>query len=92
MTIMHQKNIGNDGYFPVFAVFLSMTFNAFLCIANTHFLQISIYMIIMAEVAIISAAIWCAYYRIDKIKSFWICIFATQIILISLLSYSKEEV
>ncbi len=85
-------SVDNLSRFPAMIVFASMTFNMFLCFFNTHLFNVSVPLIMISEVVLISAAVCYGFYRIEKLKLFWLVILIVQILLISVLSHAKQEV
>lgn len=78
-------------YLPPGIVAFCLCFNFFLCFVNTNIMGITPVMIIVCEVILTASAAMLGYYRIDRLKLFWLVILGLQIALIVVLSASKGE-
>lgn len=78
-------------YLPPAVVAFCLFFNFFLCFVNTNIMGITPAIIILCEVMFTGAAVALGFYRIDRIKFFWLLILGLQIGLIVMLSVFKGE-
>jgi putative polymerase len=67
-------------------------FNFFLCFINTNITGITPALIILCEMVLTAVAVLTGFYRIDRIKLFWLVILGLQFVLIGVLSVFKGEV
>lgn len=78
-------------FLPAGIVGLCLFFNFFLCFVNTKIMGITPPVIILCEMVLTGIAVLLGFYRIDRIKLFWLAILALQIGLIAVLSAFKGE-
>lgn len=78
-------------YLPPGIVACCLFFNFFLCFVNTNIFGITPLMIIMCEVAFTGTAVMIGFYRIDRIKLFWLIVLGLQLGLVVMLSVFKGE-
>lgn len=73
-------------YMPPAVVGLCLFFNFFLCFINTNVATISSVEIILCEMILVGMAAVAGFYRIDRLKLFWLVVLFAQILLIFALS------
>lgn len=76
---------------PPSIVAFCLLFNFILCFVNTNIAAVSPAVVILCEIVLVGAAVVFGFFRIDRIKLFWVVILAAQIVLIILLSALKNE-
>ncbi len=78
-------------YLPPGIIASCLFFNFLLCFVNTNITGITPAIIILCEVMFTGAAVILGFYRIDRIKLFWLVILGLQVGLIVMLTVFKGE-
>lgn len=79
-------------FMPAGIVGLCLSFNFFLCFINTNIAGVSPLGIILCEMILVGVAVLRGFYRIDRLKLFWLAVLFAQIMLIAALSAFKGDV
>ena len=88
--VIERRSILPDLLPPAIVAFC-IVFNFFLCFINTKITDVSPAQIILCEIILTGAAVASGFFRIDRIKFYWLVILGLQIGLILILSAFKGE-
>ncbi len=86
-----RRRITPVEYLPYLIIPGCVIFNFILCYINTRLFTVTIPMVIACEVVLVALSAVYGFFRIDKLKLYWLGILLLQIALILILSVYRQE-